>query len=144
MVRNYDEKMAKAYYYKAKYGYNLNKLDKDEIILHIKKGQSMSHNIILTDKLKNLLLKVSAKSHILSQDRKFGIVDWINAPKQYGIIICDEGSYLFFKSNFRKYIKDNQFALLEGKAVSFSLVDNPKKKEKKLAVDICLEEINQD
>ena len=142
MVRSYDEEMARANYYKAKYGYYLKRLEKVEIITHIKKGQSMSQNINLTNKLKNLLFKVSEDSRILSQDRKVGIVDWVNVPKQYGIINCDEGSYMFFRRNFVKYIKDSQFALLEGKAVSFSLINNPKKKGAKLAVDLYLDDLD--
>ena len=46
---------------------------------------------------------------------------------------------MFFINAFINYIDDIEFANLEGKEVSFTLIDDPKKKYKKLAGNILIE-----
>jgi len=46
---------------------------------------------------------------------------------------------MFFISGFVNYIDDIDFANLNGEEVSFTLIDNPKGKHKKIAGNILIE-----
>ena len=136
---SYDEEMTKTFYYIAKYGFELKTLSFDKIYEYIKKGMTISHSSQWTNMFEKLKFKFDKESVIQSKDRKVGIVDWINIPKKYGIIKSNEDSYIFFKSGFFYYIDDIQFANLEGKEVSFALINDPKDDLKKIAGNILIE-----
>ena len=139
MLISHDEEMSKAFYYAARYGLLLKTLNLEEIEEYIKKGRAISPNLKWTGKFEKLQFDITKESILRSQDRKLGIVDWINIPKKYGVIKSDEDSYLFFISSFVNYVDDIEFSNLQGKSVSFILIDDPKKKYKKIAGNILIE-----
>lgn len=139
MIISHDEEMAKSFYYIAKYGLELDKLNLDEISQYLKKGQAISHNAKWTHKFEQLKYKLDKESIIRSQDRKLGIVDWVNIEKKYGLIKSDDVFYMFFINGFVNYIDDIEFSNLSGKEVSFTVIDNPRDKYKKIAGNILIE-----
>jgi len=138
-IISHDEEMAESFYYIAKYGLELNELNFDEISQYIKNGQAISYNAQWTRKFEQLKYKFDKESIVRSRDRKLGIVDWVNIEKKYGLIKSDDGSYMFFIRGFVNYIDDIDFANLNGREVSFTLIDNPKGRHKKSAGNILIE-----
>lgn len=139
MVVSYDDEMAEAYYFIANYGLKLKTLNTRDIINYIKKGLTISRKKELIRKLNKLKQVVNTESLIISQDKKLGIIDWVNIPKNFGIIKSENKTYLFFLSHITSDIDDKEFLELEGREVSFYLIDNPEKKGKKLAINIHFE-----
>lgn len=131
-----DHVMARAYYYYAYYAINLNKLSSEKIKDLILKGKAITTEVKYIPKYKYLLELYDKKFGDRKSKRKNGIIDWYNKHKYYGIILSGEDSFLFLLSDFNKRIEPEEFDLIAGQNVNFTLRDNPQKSGEKIATDI--------
>ena len=100
---------------------------------------AIAKNEGLLHRIKDLLKKVNLDLEIKIQEKRLGVVEWVNIHKKYGLINSENDEFLFFINSFREYIDDNTFLKLEGKEVSFRLKKSKKYKDRDIAIDIELE-----
>jgi len=138
-----DPEMVGAYYFYAKYGL-LNNLPLDTVRnsiktgLHLARNPSMIKNFLTLDENVNR----KEKSARQRQAEYVGIIQWYNPFKCFGLIRSADNTYIFFPSSFKHKISPALLEQLEGKQVSFLIVDNITKdgKKTKKAIKIELDE----
>lgn len=134
-----DEERIKAIYYKAKYGYELKKIPIEDINNLIKQGLSISYQENDIRNFKKLKMSMDKLPNIPESEKKFGHIKYYNKQKKYGFIYSEGETYFFHIKYFYDYIDDKLALELEGKEVSFILIDNSEKKDEKMAALIQLE-----
>lgn len=134
-----DEEIPKAYYNKAKFGYESNSLSLDKINDLIKKGISFSFKKKDHKNFTKLKMIVNKLPKLPDSARLFGYIKYYNPSKKFGFIFSTGENYFFLVNHFIEYIDEKKLFELEGKEVSFSLMDNPKKEGQKMATIIKIE-----
>jgi len=137
-----DREMALAYYYYALYGFKKSKIHINEVLIYIKKARATTTDKRYLEKIKELEKKIENKLKINSSELKIGKIIWFNKYKKYGFIESEDESFFFPINSFNKFIAEDELITLEGKNVSFTAIENPKKKGKFMAININLEEDN--
>ena len=139
-VLSMDREMAKAHYYFAYYAFKLDARPKETIKEHIKTGLAITGDLRLREKISRLENKFNIKHGIKPTGLKMGVIKYFNTPRKYGIIKYGTETVLFFLTGFDHRLLEDEILTLDGKKVSFTLTNNPLKKDSKLAVNIHLEE----
>ena len=139
IVLTSDYPMAEANYFLAYYAFNLNKLPLEEIMIYIKKGLAINRNDNFTKKLLELKRRVEGKLNQTTLDYKYGTIEYFNIHKKYGILRSENDTYLFLINGFKRRLIDEEIEELRGKSVSFTLIQNPKDSQSKVAVNISID-----
>jgi LuxR family glucitol operon transcriptional activator len=124
-----------AYFYLAALGMHEKNQDKEEIKNWINQGLATCRNIKLEKKLEDLKRQFGGKL----DNRAYGKIKFFHTLRKFGIIESVNKEYLFVLSDFRERQNRESLYALEGKAVSFKLIESPKDKNKLVAVDIIFE-----
>lgn len=141
MTISNDEEIPKAYYNMAKFGYESKKISLDKINELIKKGISFCFKKKYLRNFTKLKMLVNKLPTLPDSERFFGHIKYYNSLKRFGVIFSAGETYLFLVSHFYEYIDEKRLLELEGKEVSFTLTNNPKKEGERMATLIKLESI---
>lgn len=133
--------LAEACFYLSVFGMNESNKDIKQIENWINLGlANSSPDSRYFDRLNNLKKELFRSEPLLREaNRKFGWIKFYNSTKHYGVIEIDNESYIFFISGFRQRIADEELNRLDGKVVSFILVQSNNKKNQMIASDIIFE-----
>ena len=137
-----DQEMAEAYYYLAFYGLEMKKLSLREIKTYVETGMAMNRKSNYSIKLLDLKRHLDREMKKSVSDVKWGIIEYVNMFRHYGIIRSENDTYLFFLNHIDKTLDDSEIISLKGRTVSFRLIDNPKKRDEKIGTDIHLEPVS--
>lgn len=141
-----DQEMADAYYYYAKYGLKNNNLPLETVKDAINTGLPLARNPNIIRKFQQLESLLNKKLKSISQKRNkyFGIVQWYNPHRCFGILRSSNDTYIFFPNSFKDKVSPLELERLEGMQVSFIIADNITKEGKntKKAVQIEINYLN--
>ncbi|MCJ7423944.1 tetratricopeptide repeat protein [Candidatus Bathyarchaeota archaeon] len=139
------ETTANAYFYLAALG--LDEKDeksasREEIERWINLGLSAClPNSRIFDKLNNLKNQLlgTEKHEEKTINREYGKIRFFNVQRKFGLLDSAGKTYLFFINGFRQRMRTESLYVLEGKLVSFVLVQSPKEGSGLIAVDLVTE-----
>ncbi|MDD4898236.1 MAG: NB-ARC domain-containing protein [Methanocellales archaeon] len=139
IVLTSDPVMAQAYFYMSHYGFNLNSVGLEKISWYIKKGLAINRDDKYTKKFLELKKRVEGKLKQASSDYRYGVVEYFNKHRHYGIIRSENKTFLFLINGFKRRILDEEIDELNGKTVSFTLIPSQKDPNSQIATNINIE-----
>lgn len=133
--------IAEACYYLVVFSKTEKNIDSKQIENLINMGIVNSiPNSRLFDKLNYLKKEILGDNATIGIiDRKFGSVKFYNSTRFFGVIETGNETYLFFISGFRQRLSPVELNKLDGKVVSFTLIESFKIKDEMIATDIIFE-----
>jgi len=130
-----------ACFYLASFCMNERDRDIKQIEYWINKGlKNCTANSKEFEKLNKLKKQLLGKVVFSGTDRKYGCITSFNTLRKFGIVESGNETHLFLISGFRQRISKEESYMLEGRIVSFILIQSQIKKDSFIADDIAFEE----
>lgn len=136
------ETTANAYFYLAALGLDEKNVSREEIERWINLGLAAClPNSRIFDKLNGLKNQLAGtdKHEKKTENREYGKIKYFNVQRKFGIVESAGKTYLFFINGFRQRMQTESLYALEGKPVSFILVQSRTEGREPIAVDLVTE-----